>query len=44
MTWLMDDARPLAVTAVTQRIKPDIYPRVDDDATILLDYAGGAGH
>ena len=40
MTWLMDDARPSAVTAVTQRIKPEIYPRVDDEATIILEYPG----
>ena len=26
MTWLMDNQRPLAVTARTQRIKPHIYP------------------
>ena len=26
MTWLMDDARPVSVTAVTQRIKPEIGP------------------
>ena len=35
-TWLMDGAAPQTVTAVTQQIKPDIYPRVDDEATILL--------
>jgi predicted dehydrogenase len=40
MTWLMDDARPTSVTAVTRRFKPDIYPRVDDEATIVLEYAG----
>jgi predicted dehydrogenase len=40
MTWLMDDARPISVTAVTQRIKPEIYPRVDDEATIILEYPG----
>lgn len=38
MTWLMDGRRPDAVTAVTQHIKPDVYPRVDDEATILLTY------
>lgn len=38
MTFLMDGQRPLTVTAVTQQIKPDIYPRVDDEATILLTY------
>jgi Predicted dehydrogenases and related proteins len=34
----MDGARPFTVTAVTQRMKPDIYPRVDDEATIVLTY------
>jgi predicted dehydrogenase len=38
MTWLMDGQRPASVTAVTQQIKPDIYPRVDDEATIVLTY------
>ena len=37
-TWLMDGRRPDSVTAVTQHIKPDIYPRVDDEATIILTY------
>jgi glucose-fructose oxidoreductase len=37
-TWLMDNERPTSVTAVTQHIKPDIYPRVDDEATIILTY------
>ena len=40
MTWLMDDARPVSVTAVTQRIKPEIYAKVDDEATIILEYPG----
>jgi predicted dehydrogenase len=38
MTWLMDGQRPLSVTAVTQQIKPEIYSRVDDEATIILTY------
>jgi predicted dehydrogenase len=37
-TWLMDGRRPDTVTAVTQHIKPDVYPRVDDEATIILTY------
>jgi predicted dehydrogenase len=37
-TWLMDGQRPLTVTAVTQQIKPEIYSRVDDEATIILTY------
>ncbi len=38
MTWLMDGQRPETVTAITQRLKPDIYPNVDDEATIVLTY------
>jgi predicted dehydrogenase len=37
-TWLMDGRRPDSVTAITQHIKPDVYPRVDDEATIILTY------
>jgi predicted dehydrogenase len=37
-TWLMDGRRPDSVTAVTQQIKPDVYPQVDDEATIVLTY------
>jgi predicted dehydrogenase len=43
MTWLMDNQRPLSVTAVAQRFKPQIYPRVDDEATILLAYPKAVG-
>jgi predicted dehydrogenase len=38
MTWLTDGQRPESVTAVTQQIKPQIYSRVDDEATIILTY------
>lgn len=38
MTWLMQGEAPLTVTAVTQQLKPDIYPKVDDEATIILTY------
>ncbi len=37
-TWLMQGQRPTSVLAVTQQIKPDIYPKVDDEATIILTY------
>jgi predicted dehydrogenase len=43
MTWLMDGQRPIAVTATTQRFKPAIYPDVDDEATILIEYPGAQG-
>ena len=38
MTALMNGQRPDSVTAVTQQIKPQVYPRVDDEATIVLTY------
>jgi predicted dehydrogenase len=38
MTRLMNGQRPETVTAVTQRIKPEIYSRVDDEATVILTY------
>ncbi len=43
LTWLMDGAEPLAVTAVLQTLKPTIYPNVDDEATIILTYPGMQG-
>jgi predicted dehydrogenase len=38
MTWLMHGEAPLTVTAVLNQDKPQLYPRVDDDATIVLAY------
>ncbi len=43
MTWLEDGKAPIAVTAITRHYKPEVYPRVDDDATILLEYPGATG-
>jgi len=38
MTWLMHGEAPLTVTAIVNHDKPNLYPRVDDDATIILQY------
>lgn len=38
ITWLANGKRPKMVTALTQTFKPQIYPNVDDEATILLGY------
>jgi predicted dehydrogenase len=43
MTWVMDGKRPLTVTAVTQSIKPDVYKKVEDEATIILTYPKAQG-
>jgi predicted dehydrogenase len=37
-TWLLDGEKPLSVFAVARHIKPDLYPKVEDDATIVLTY------
>lgn len=38
MTWIMNNQPPTSVHAITQQLKPDLYPDVDDDATIVLTY------
>ncbi|WP_163325392.1 Gfo/Idh/MocA family protein [Draconibacterium mangrovi] len=38
MTALTKGETPLSVTAVTRQLKPAIYPKVDDDATIVVSY------
>ncbi len=43
MVWLMNGKAPISVTAVTHHLKPLIYPRVEDDATILLEYPDATG-
>ncbi|HWW17829.1 MAG TPA: Gfo/Idh/MocA family oxidoreductase [Candidatus Saccharimonadales bacterium] len=43
MTVLMHGEAPVSVTAVAQTDKPDIYPKVDDDATLILRYAKAQG-
>jgi len=37
-TWFMGGQRPLAVMALTQTNKPAVYPKVEDEATIVLEY------
>lgn len=38
MTFLTKGQQPISVTAVTRQFKPSIYPKVDDDATIIVSY------
>ena len=40
MTVLKHGETPTSVTAVTQTDKPNIYPHVDDDATVIIRYPG----
>ena len=39
-TWLLNGQKPVKVYSVLKRNKPDVYPRVDDDATIIVEYPG----
>ena len=38
MTYLMKGQLPVSVTAVTQNFQPSVYPNVDDEATIIINY------
>ena len=39
VTWLMHGKAPISVTAIAQTDKPQTYPHVADDATIILRYS-----
>jgi predicted dehydrogenase len=39
----MGNARPISVSAVTQTFKPAVYPRVDDEATIVVAWPQAVG-
>ena len=43
ITWFMDGQRPTSVFAVAQHIKPEIYPQVEDEATIIVTYPHSQG-
>jgi predicted dehydrogenase len=38
MTYLSQGKRPTSVTAITQHLQPSEYPKVDDEATIVVTY------
>lgn len=37
-TWMMNGERPTSVVASATTLKPGVYPKVDDDATIVVTY------
>ena len=43
ITWFMDGQRPASVFAVAQHIKPEIYPKVEDEAAIIITYPQSQG-
>lgn len=38
VTWMMQGQRPTSVFSVAQHFQPDAYPKVEDEATIILSY------
>ncbi|WP_246581320.1 Gfo/Idh/MocA family protein [Echinicola shivajiensis] len=43
MTYLKHGEKPLSVRAVTKNYKPEIYDKVDDEATIIVDFKDAQG-
>jgi predicted dehydrogenase len=43
MTWLMQGKKPIAVTAIARHFKPKIYPKVEDDVNIVIEYPTATG-
>ena len=43
ITWFMNGQRPKSVFAVAQHIKPEVYPKVEDKATIIITYPHSQG-
>lgn len=37
-TWLLNGEQPVSVYGVLKQQKPAVYPKVDDDATIVIEY------
>lgn len=38
MTYLMKGQLPISVTATVKHFKPEVYPKVEDEATIIVSY------
>lgn len=43
ITWFMNGQRPDSVFAVAQHLKPEAYPKVEDEATIIVNYPHAQG-
>jgi predicted dehydrogenase len=43
ITWILQGEKPLSVYAESKQYKPEVYPGVDDDATIILSYPSMEG-
>lgn len=43
ITWFMGNKRPISVTALFQTDRPEAFKRVDDNATLILEYPQAQG-
>jgi predicted dehydrogenase len=43
ITWFADDQRPDSVLAESQNINPEVYTKVEDEATIIITYPRSQG-
>jgi len=43
ITWILKGEKPLSVFASLKQYKPEVYPKVDDDASIMLSYPNMEG-
>ena len=43
ITWFMNGQRPNSVFAVAQHMKPEVYTKVEDEATIVITYPQSQG-
>ncbi len=43
ITWLMDGEMPVSVTAETRQLNPGVYPKVENDLSISLEYKKVSG-
>jgi predicted dehydrogenase len=37
-TWLMHGEVPVSVSATTKQLQPDLYPKVDDESNVVVNY------
>ncbi len=38
LTWLLNGEAPISVSAIAKHLQPAVYPNVDDEADVLLNY------
>ncbi|MGZ3758052.1 MAG: Gfo/Idh/MocA family protein [Mucilaginibacter sp.] len=44
MTWLMKGQKPIAVYAIAKHYQPKVYPKVEDEADIVIEYPTATGY